>query len=216
MLDGKEIDLVNGEQLFIPHVGKLALCFSGGVESSLLMYLLLKYSSNEILAYTTAYSRKGFYEEQATQAVIDYCSTSGLDVSRITRHITKTTDANLFDNVNKDFDNSTFSMLYTGTNQLPPIEYMKSIDILIAHVNSNSELPKRHPDKTRDRFYHNGMLQVPFTNIDKKGIAQVYADQGLDDVFFNMTQSCINTKQYPMHCNQCPACAERYYGFGKV
>lgn len=56
----------------------------------------------------------------------------------------------------------------------------------------------------------------PYYNMDKKGIAKMYEDEGLMDTLFPCTRSCESDTQMTGHCGQCWWCEERMWAFGKL
>lgn len=58
---------------------------------------------------------------------------------------------------------------------------------------------------------------APFSNIDKKAIAELYQHYNLIDTLFPMTRSCEKeTNYFLQHCGRCWWCGEREYGFGRL
>jgi len=58
---------------------------------------------------------------------------------------------------------------------------------------------------------------APFSNVDKKAIAELYEHYNLIDTLFPMTRSCeAETNYFSKHCGKCWWCGEREYGFGRL
>jgi len=60
---------------------------------------------------------------------------------------------------------------------------------------------------------------IPFANIDKRGVAELYSHFNLMDTLFPITRSCENRKvpMFDPHCETgCWWCRERKWGFGRV
>ena len=63
-------------------------------------------------------------------------------------------------------------------------------------------------------------MRAPLVNVDKKGVAEHYTNQGVMDTLFPVTRSCeefIDEPDYDQehHCEKCYFCLERYWGFGR-
>lgn len=52
----------------------------------------------------------------------------------------------------------------------------------------------------------------PLINVDKKGVAKIYEEEGLTDTLFPVTRSCEGDSLHE-HCGQCWWCEERMWAF---
>jgi hypothetical protein len=59
---------------------------------------------------------------------------------------------------------------------------------------------------------------VPFANVNKKAIAELYNYYGLTDTLFPITRSCESRKTHftQPHCGKCWWCVERKWAFGRL
>lgn len=73
-------------------------------------------------------------------------------------------------------------------------------------------MKKRDPNVHRQQVYSDNVV-VPFTNIDKRIINEIYIALGIRETVLPLTLSC-RFKDRLDHCRNCAACAERVYGFG--
>ncbi len=57
-------------------------------------------------------------------------------------------------------------------------------------------------------------VYVPFANLNKKNIAGIYKELGVEKSLFIKTRSCETEDHYPGHCGKCWWCHERLWAFG--
>ena len=63
--------------------------------------------------------------------------------------------------------------------------------------------------------YANVPRFMPFVNIDKHAVKEIYEHFGQLEGLFPLTRSCDNkTTDFTYHCNNCYWCKERLWGFG--
>ena len=94
------------------------------------------------------------------------------------------------------------------------------------HLFSDEHGWKRDPERDRDGVLKQTFLGQdntiksfrPFTNIDKRGIAELYEHFGLMDTLFPLTKSCegFTPSWDSPHCGKCWWCLERQWGFGRL
>jgi hypothetical protein len=121
---------------------------------------------------------------------------------------------NLFGICRKWIKNGYIKYLYTGLTINPPDEVLNSFDIKL------DELERNNRDSTIEKDLFSNQCYMPFRNLNKQDIAELYKYYGLLDTLFPSTRSC---EWYPEmggsdpglgHCGNCWWCLEREWGFG--
>jgi 7-cyano-7-deazaguanine synthase in queuosine biosynthesis len=192
----------------------IGVSLSGGADSAVLAFILMKYSKSPIHFITLGSKQKNYTSVKHSVEVLQKC----VDLTgnfNVTHHVAYTYSQErdsffklLIDNV----DSSLVSIVYTGTTQLPPTE-----DLLkFKHKLSPDLISRRDPNITSPTFSHHNKLYHPFLNCDKKDIKQLYQDLGILDSLFPITRSCIAMERSPNHCGNCWWCEERLWAFDKL
>ena len=187
---------------------RIAICMTDGADSALLTYILLTLTTNTIYVITSSVSK--------------HCS----DVHRAVRTLNKIMDLTNNHNVyhildysgdtNNIFNATTelmrvhaIDVVYTGTNATPPAGHK-----MYEKYKNTPEMVKRDPYVQRDQVYNDQVI-VPFTNLDKRKIKDLYVHFGIIETVYPMTFSCLHVDR-EFQCGTCPECEERMYGFGNL
>lgn len=194
--------------------GPVGVLCSGGADSSLVLYLLMKYSDQPIHILTLSNATKHFTNSLIINYVIDYC-------------IKKTNNTNItlhnwftIEQTNKELErlplqmltNKTFSTLYIGDTCYPPDELNQSWAEQTNDVFQN--IQARQPNKNRPTKI--GPMYTPYTNYDKRKIAEIYKAENIMDLF-SYTRSCESIEDIgTRHCGNCWWCKEREWAFGRL
>ena len=139
-----------------------------------------------------------------------------------------------YDNKEKENKkNGVWDIIYIGRNANPPNDtYDKSLydgtspsawnySRKTDKVNLNWHPWKhfwetRDPDVLQDVIFNKGTDMKPFSNVDKKFIADLYEQYDLLDALLPMTKSCAHASAPGAKgCGKCFHCHEKYYGFGE-
>ena len=199
----------------------IGVSVSGGADSALLLYLLMSNHNDKIYICTTAAENKYHRNANRVPGVIKYCSERTGHTNyehRVTPVYEQTLDnvtADLKDLLHKDI----ISCYYNGTTKNPPPEVVSSF------VSKDGPVDNRTPDGKRPEKLFDGKINIPFANIDKKGIAALYEENNLMDLFV-LTSSCEWQDDTMKHlpgidpkveqCGHCWWCEERQWGFGRL
>lgn len=207
----KELNL-SGINLKI-YEGPIGISCSGGVDSSLLLYFLMKYSKNKIYIFSTGNKARQFKNITVTNNVIQKCIelTGNMNIEHHSTFCDHQTLSNIFDKLDYYRKNKLINIFYTGITANPP-KYIT--DTFIEEV---SEVD-RDPTIMREVLHNNNKAYTPWINIDKKKLAQIYKEYNLIDSLFVHTRSCeweTQNVQDPKlgHCGICWWCQERTWGF---
>lgn len=207
----KELNL-SGVNLKI-YEGPIGISCSGGADSSLLLYFLMKYSNEKIYILSTGNKARQFKNVTITNNVIQKCIelTGNMNIEHHSTFCDHQTLSNIFDKLDYYRKNKLINIFYTGITANPP----KSItDTFIEEVTEVD----RNPTIMKDVLRNNNKAYTPWINIDKKKLAQIYKEYNLIDSLFVYTRSCEweaqNVKDPKLgHCGICWWCQERAWGF---
>jgi len=207
----KELNL-SGVNLKI-YEGPIGISCSGGADSSLLLYFLMKYSNDKIYILSTGNKARQFKNVTTTNNVIQKCIelTGNINIEHHSTFCDHQTLSNIFDKLDYYRKNKLINIFYTGITANPP----KSItDTFIEEVTEVD----RDPTIMKDVLRNNNKAYTPWINIDKKKLAQIYKEYNLIDSLFVYTRSCEweaqNVKDPKLgHCGICWWCQERAWGF---
>ena len=207
----KELNL-SGVNLKI-YEGPIGISCSGGADSSLLLYFLMKYSNDKIYILSTGNKARQFKNVTITNNVIQKCIelTGNMNIEHHSTFCDHQTLSNIFDKLDYYIKNKLINIFYTGITANPP----KSItDTFIKKVTE----VERDPTIMKDVLRNNNKAYTPWINIDKKKLAQIYKEYNLIDSLFVYTRSCEweaqNVKDPKLgHCGICWWCQERAWGF---
>ena len=211
LIELKELNL-SGVKLKI-YEGPIGISCSGGADSSLLLYFLMKYSKNKIYIFSTGNKAKQFKNITITNNVIQKCIelTGNINIEHHSTFCNHQTLSNIFDKTSYYIKNKLVNIIYTGLTANPP-KYIT--DTFIEEI---SEVD-RDPTVERKVLLYDNTIYTPWCNIDKKKLAQIYREYNLIDKLFAHTRSCEWEKQSNKdpglgHCGICWWCQERIWGF---
>jgi len=193
--------------------GPIGVSVSGGADSALLLYFLMKNHKNKIHIFTLADKSKFYRNAKQCLHVVDWCR-SNCNFNNFEHHIIhadEQTREGLTDLPTLYFKNKQIIKFYRGDTANPPREVTDSFGA--THKQGLLETQRRDPTVIRD--CEEGEAAVfPFTNINKKEIANLYRKENLHDLY-ELTISCESQNDIgPVHCDDCWWCEERKWGFG--
>ena len=209
---------------------KIGIKASGGLDSTILSYMLALYKRDErpdidIIPITLIESTKPF---QFMYSSMSLNKISGLTGITFGTHYFNMVHTHLIsegqdDLLMKLYDNDILDCHYYGVTLNPPID---------AFPNQNGADPDRIPLPNGEKYpvaeANNAGRYInhqPFVNIDKRGIYELYTSLNVLDDLFPLTHSCeMIHGEYLMqldvskHCGKddCWWCQERLWGFGRL
>jgi 7-cyano-7-deazaguanine synthase in queuosine biosynthesis len=192
----------------------IGLALSGGADSAILAFILMKYSVAPIHFFTLGSQSKNFVSIKHSTRVIQKCIelTNNLN---ITHHVEYTREQErdpflkfLTDKV----DLGIVQVMYTVTTNTPPAGVMDQFTERI----SSDILLRRNPKIPKSNFSHNKKLYHPFINLDKQYIKYLYEHFNVLDDLFPLTRSCESLTEFSKHCGSCWWCNERKWAFGRL
>ena len=207
---GVRLDLKNGP---------IGIMLSGGVDSAILLYYLMKYTSDTIHIYTTGSNLKYRRNSIIAPRVVEKCIelTGNNNVVHHIHYDEAATDSSMIDAPQKDIDRQEINIVYDGTTMNPPD------NIATKFVPEFSFDYTRNDSGNNAMTYRDDKFYMPWANTDKKGIARMYRNENLIESLLPITRSCEydptceyfdNVKDPGLeHCGECWWCKEREWGF---
>lgn len=188
--------------------GPVGVSCSGGADSSILLYLLMKHTKHKIYVFTTGNNQKTRKNVAAAVRVVEKCIQLTGN-SNIEHHISYTDVQSwetTFPKLEMYLMAGFVTCIYTGITSNPPEE----------QLSGNVEL-NRNPTVEKRTWYLGNHVCSPFYNIDKKKISQLYQQENIIDKLFPLTRSCETTNDIGLdHCGECWWCKEREWAFGRT
>ena len=193
--------------------GPIGVSVSGGADSALLLYFLMKYHNDTIHIFTLADKSKFYRNAKQCLHVVDWCRTR-FGYENFQHHIIHSDAQNANDLTHlpdQYFKSKQIVKFFRGDTANPPKEVVDNFQT--TDRQDSWEEQRRDPTITRDIEIGEAAI-FPFTNIDKKEIANIYRAEGLHELY-KLTISCESTIDLgPIHCDDCWWCEERKWGFG--
>lgn len=201
---------------------------SGGADSAIVYYKLCKEFPNaEIYVLTLATDEKPYYIMLAERVIQKVYEMTGVKpVKHITKLIKHSDEGyvsgqeELADILYNEYQ---VEDIYSGISSNPPIPDM--LEYFKHNHNLDIEQVKFHigkRDKERD-FLPSTYKRIgaPFALLSKRDVCNTYVDEDVLDDIYPITCSCEAVKTtdesgYPIHCETCFFCLERWYGFGRI
>jgi 7-cyano-7-deazaguanine synthase in queuosine biosynthesis len=201
---------------FSIYPGGIGVCVSGGLDSALLLYFTLKYTEEPIHIFSLASQEKLLRNTHASINVVNKCIelTGNYNLTHHISYVSEQTKENLFTLPFQFLNSNTISTIYTGITKNPP-----------RHVTDSFTLPtleNQERDPTVTRVVKQKSFYMPWTNIDKLDLHDIYEKYNLMDTLYPVTRSCewVSYTNWPdpgdNHCGKCWWCQERVWGFGKL
>ena len=199
--------------------GPIGIMVSGGVDSAILLYYLMKYATDTIHIYTTGSNLKYRRNSIIAPRVVEKCIelTGNNNVVHHIHYDEEYSDNSLIDAPQKDLDKQEINTVYDGTTMNPP------------HGIATKFVPEFVFDYTRNDSGDNAM-SYKITNFICHGLIQIrkashemYRDENLIESLLPVTRSCEwdptcdyfdNIKDPGLeHCGECWWCKEKEWGF---
>ncbi len=207
---------------------KIGLKFSGGCDSTLLLYLLLSEivdskTDVKIIPITAINTNKGKWKLLRSQEILDYLITQefpGVEHRVEERQVIYITDQQELRDFGKQLiENEIIDLDVVGMTCNPPHDIMTNTNLLDERPIGRDR--QKEPFKSM-RFDGSCDVYFPFVNVDKRWIAQCYHDFGLMDIIYPLTVSCERLRETSdmQHneepCGHCWWCREKKMAFGML
>lgn len=200
----------------------VGLKISGGADSAIVGYMLAKYVHEErpdirIIPITVNQIGKAFQIEFATRVLNflketfspEYFLEHRTGVSLVESENYISEQQKILDQL---YDTNQMQLHFAGITLNPPKELMPAFMQYDVDCEPGDRIRTGNLKPQRE-----GKSFRPLTNIDKRGVAELYDYFGVRDTLFPLTRSCeAYTDDFSKPCGVCWFCGERFYGFGEV
>jgi 7-cyano-7-deazaguanine synthase in queuosine biosynthesis len=204
------------------HQGPIGHMMSGGADSAILFYILMLHSPGPIHIFSCANGKTKNQEVEVALRVINYVMNK-FSRNDITFHANWQPQKTIGNYYNyKLGEQLNISMVYSAFTTPPPdgaFDFdrtqlcggVREPGVVYPHYfDKDSQLC---PPEYKEVF--KGSIYAPFANIDKKGIASLYKNLGIEDLY-SVTRSCEHIDYVGKQCGVCWWCKERIWAFGKL
>lgn len=211
-------------------VTKIAVWCSGGADSSLLLYMLVKENIDRnlninIIPHTVRRIKPGncYYASGVVDKIeelLDYTFSEHREFYPDIDWLKEFDPDHPHDSERKFWNmkakemRKEFQGIYSGQSETPPRKIMEDWTGLHPRV-----LEERTPDRSdkselsdRPKFYTSN----PWRNLNKQALAEIYRKEGLLDTLYPITRSCESFQINTGHCGECWWCKERMWAFGRL
>jgi 7-cyano-7-deazaguanine synthase in queuosine biosynthesis len=194
--------------------GPIGINFSGGADSSLLVYLVLNQLRNHTVhLFTISTLERHFTQHKTTADVLaKICSlTNNYNILHyVSIHDKNTEGANNIQHFPKQllYEKQIIKSLLYGNNCNPKIEDLPDVNRFDWDDQSRSPLYTRSLMSSLGQY-------CPLTNLTKQDICKIYQKQGILESVFPITKSC-GTPYGTDPCEKCWFCIERKWGLSAL
>lgn len=212
------------------HDGPVGILMSGGADSSMLGYILMKYAPGPIHIFTcnnrTTNARDSFGAITAITKIMEKVPRND-----VTYHAHWVDNKKIYNMNNLELVSKLgLKLMYNGFTKSPPAGTIVDFDtdgpIAVGGVDPGFDLPTYWDKDTSkivgqifgDRtsnWSFDFTLYTPFININKKTIAELYKELEFEELY-SSTRSCESLTLKSGHCGKCWWCKERIWAFGKL
>lgn len=194
----------------LPAVKRIGIKMSGGVDSSLVAYLLVKHILDkklDIKIYPIIIiERLSPFQELFAKPVIEFIENETgfyFESPFIFECAVDENKPKKMRQIESNLLKTDLDLIVAGTTQHPKTGFNEPGGPEESRVGNFPEI--------WDKVY------IPFINKDKKELADLYKQYNLIDTLFPMTRSCVKvTENFDRHCGECWWCKERLWAFGKL
>lgn len=193
--------------------GPVGILVSGGADSAMLLYLLMKEHTDKIYIFSLASSFKNNLNAKCCIDVVSKCAelTGNQNFEHIMDYCHVQDSSILFELPNKYLTEEKINWIYTGITKNP------SATVTDTFIDPTTETHERDPSIVRDVIDNTRKVITPFTNIDKVQLSDLYKEYAVLDSLFSLTRSCETLDSIGFdHCGVCWWCEERNWGFGRL
>jgi 7-cyano-7-deazaguanine synthase in queuosine biosynthesis len=196
------------------HEGPIGVCVSGGADSAVLLYILMKHALGPIHVITSSIKSKNRTHPHVVLRLIDklFDLTNNKNVQHHTFFVDRLSKDNLTAGVASISQSLNLNVTYLGLTSVPP----DSVRQMFNSEEVTSILDHRGPEKNHSTYLYDNRVYFPMINLDKKEIKTLYEELGILEELFPLTRSCEDKTLTIGHCGKCWWCEERRWGFGRL
>ena len=199
----------------LKNIKRPTLALSGGADSALLLYLLGLQDVEKIYPYFLHRTNKPNFLEPPLQ-IINFMKElvgskiNDLEIIDITGREQDVFYTN-FEACNFMQKKYNCDLFLTGSTANPPADVINMLGLTHIYRVAERDNEREVIGVNHDRLYYR-----PFSNTNKKDLANLYKELNLDNTLFPLTLSCTQTTT-TKHCKSkdCWWCQERYWAFNR-
>ena len=193
------------ETNIIPQHKRIGVLFSGGADSTLMLYQLSKtHPKTEFYLYVGSRLDDEQYHLPNVENVLNELKLNNIIVYAIYTFKNRADGKSKRDDLRKKFvQRYKLDCMVNGFTKNPDVYLGEGADI-----QRDQKMEKVVTTKNGITMYR------PFADLNKKDIASLYKEYGLLKNLFPLTISCEAIKP-PRPCKECWWCKERYWAFGE-
>ncbi len=202
--------------------GPVGIMVSGGADSAILLYHLMKHSKDKIHIFSLGNNDKRRLNLSVATQVVEKCIqlTGNINIEHHINYCETQTLNSLLVMPKQFIEEKRIKIVYSGVTSNPPKKVLDTFKLKSLELD-------RDPNVERDVLSVDDIWYSPWTNIDKKIIASMFKEENLIETLFSITRSCAYdpTHHYFIenvkdpgygHCGECWWCEERYWAFGRL
>lgn len=227
--------LINNVEIDIYDDRPVGVCVSGGADSAILLYILLSNIKNHLQIYTMMSPERRPAIESHVDSIVNTCKelTGNSNFTLHKNAVAVQSPDSLFQLCRDKLDSKEVDIIYFGLTKFPPTEIYEQWEEKQPqwHIDARNDSVIRpmygmcipideNTDTTwltseiKDKIEIDQRAYVPFVNLNKKDIADLYNACGVLDQLFPKTRSCETQSHIGSHCGKCWWCEERLWAFG--
>lgn len=194
------------------HDDEIGIYASGGADSSLLLYILMKHCTKKIHIFTCASQAKQFASVKSSSNVIQKCVelTGNLNIAHHIHFVKNQDDYVLFAPYREFINKGLIKLVYSGITANP------DKDVLETFKDKDNQPILRYSNNVRSVYVLGNNMYTPLTNSNKQKVGEMFKELNLQDSLFPLTRSCEHPEMTEGHCGTCWWCEERQWGFGRL
>lgn len=218
--------------------GPIGVSVSGGVESALLLYILMTHAKQHIYIYNILEPIRELASDPPFHDVVSTCSRlTGNNNFTVKQLKVKQQAPDIYFKFLKErLDSKEIGIIYQGITNFPPREewqtwgttqptwhietrsdtHVKPLFGLKLELGNETDFSTVTDSGEKiENLEMDERLYVPFVNLNKKNISEMYRILDIEGTLFPKTRSC-ETEEYIGHCGTCFWCSERLWAFGHL
>lgn len=202
--------VVSNKNVINLYEGVKCVGLSGGLDSALLLYLIMNSGIKDHIHVFTHYNSYRLWPKSATENIVKWISEK-TGFKNYTHHkidtgVKEPSNEYIYNNgLSSIISKNHIQYYYKGTTEVIP-EFTA-----ICYLEKWAQRRLPNADKKQLEVKNGVYFYHPFININKFQIKDMYDAEGLDDSLINLTRSCVGYKSNEVNyaCKQCYWCKER-------
>jgi hypothetical protein len=222
--------------------GPVGIGVSGGADSAILLYILMKYTTKHIHIYNMMANKRRPVLENNFDIVVKKCSelTNNTNYTVHKNYVDPDESAEFYIKMLTDALDNEVHIVYLGLTKFPPRkEYLSwpvtqqpdwhnefrsedeqrrvfGFKIPLDNTTDFRSVPLTMNGEPIDKLELDERAYIPLFNHNKRDVAKLYRFFDVESTLLPVTRSCENDRHLGSHCQKCWWCYERNWGFGYI